>query len=186
MAYFPQMSLRRGALLLVLAGCLSGGCVSIGGLVGLNGPKETPVQIGVFWNHEVTFAPDPAHGGTPSPGLVGRVYIYGHNMGVLLETEGALHVELSDGSGKPALEQWNIDAETMKKFQRKDFLGAGYSVFLPWSTYRPELTHVVLKVAFQPKEGVPLYASPSALVLNTEGGDPRMGPFSPAPPPARR
>jgi hypothetical protein len=195
MASFPQMSARCAALVLVLGGCLSSGCVTTGGaLLGDSKPREVPVQLGVMWNHEVAFAPDPVHNGTPTPGLVGRIYIFGQVIGTPLEGDGALHVELWEGGGSnrpTALEQWDIDPVTLRKFQRRDAVGPGYSVFLPWSTYRPDLTNVVMKVAYKPKTGAPLYASPSSLVLTTSM-DPTPGqpvnlpqslqPMSPMPP----
>jgi hypothetical protein len=187
MASIPQISARCAALALALAGCLTSGCVSTGGLVANDAKhKEVPVQLGVIWKHEVAFAPDPVHNGTPSPGLVGRVYLFGQEMGFPLEGDGGLHVELADGSMNPpaVLEQWDLDPETLRKFQRKDMVGPGYSIFLPWSTYRPEVTHVIMKVAYKPKQGAPLYASPASVSLT--GGD--MNPMtshvstSPTPP----
>ncbi len=190
MASIPQkLSVRQGILLLVLAGCLSSGCVSIGGpLLGESSkPKEVPVQLGVCWKHEVAFAPDPIHQGTPSPGLVGRVYLFGQEVGMPLEGDGGLQVELSDASVNPPhpLEQWTLDPETLKKFQRKDMVGPGYSIFLPWSTYRPEVTHVVLKVSYQPKTGLPLYASPASILLKNEGPAALDGHFTTAVPAPR-
>jgi hypothetical protein len=125
----------------------------------------------------VAYAPDTVHNGTPTPGLVGRIYLFGQEIGTPMEGDGALHVELWEGAGSTrptALEQWDLPPESLRKFLRKDMVGPGYSIFIPWSTYRPDLTNVVMKVAYKPRNGAPLFASPAALAL-TGGMDPTPG-----------
>jgi hypothetical protein len=120
------------------------------------------------------------------PGIVGRVYLFGKDIAFPLQADGSLYVELAEiDNGQPkVLEQWSIDALTMAKLQRKDAIGAGYSLFLPWGTYRPDISHVQLRVAFQPaKGGTPLYGAPSSVVLTR--GDP-FGGLSPVSQGARR
>lgn len=155
-------------MLLGLAACLSSGCVGLNSQV-IHGPgvnMEQPSQVGVRWEPQVAYAPDPMHGGQTMPGLVARVYLFNGKM-LPVEGDGALHVELTDTTVNPpkSLEQWNFPAASLAKFQRRDAIGPGYSLFLPWSTYSPEVTKVVMKVGYQPKNGMPMYASPSTVLL---------------------
>src|SRR5439155_22160470 len=140
-----QAIVRLGMLLLGIAGCLSAGCIGLSVQVTPDAPKsmQLPCEVAVCWKPGVEFAPDPAHGGQPTPGLVGRVFLFNQKQ-LPVEGNGSLHVELADGSVDPpkVLEQWNIDAVTLRKYQRRDAIGPGYSVFLPWGTYRKDLTHV--------------------------------------------
>jgi hypothetical protein len=169
MASVRQISLRLGALVVALAGCLSAGCVGVNLQISQESAREQelPCELAACWQHEVAFAPDPAHGGQPAPGLVGRVFLFNKKR-LPVEGDGSLHVELADGSVTPAkvLEQWNFDPVTLRKYQRKDMVGPGYSVFLPWGTYSPDRTHVVMRVVYKPAKGTPLYATPSSLALD--------------------
>lgn len=164
----PHRGAVLAALLLGLAGCLSSGCVFTGGPRGqaATAGKDGPCQIAVRWENEVAFTPDPVHGGKPSPALVGRVMLFNQRM-LPMEGDGSLHVELADATVTPpkVLERWNIDPATMQKYQRKDFVGVGYNVLLPWTTYNAATTSVQLRVAYQSKKGAPLYSSPSTIAL---------------------
>jgi hypothetical protein len=155
--------------LLGLTGCVSSGCVT---LSGQQSSKEAtpgsdiPCQVSVRWHNDVVQAPDPVHSGQPTPGLVGRVYLFNNAM-LPVDGEGSLHVELADASVKPpkVLERWNLPPEAVQKLKRKDIVGTGYSLFLPWATYRPDLTTIQMRVAYQPKNGPPLYSTPSKVTL---------------------
>jgi hypothetical protein len=135
-------------------------------------PEGAPAQVLTTWEPQVVWAPDPVHNGTPSPTLVGRVYLFGPDLGFPMTGDGSLAVELYAGaqSGEPAalVETWNIDAESLKKFLRRDAIGWGYTLNLPWGSYRPELTRVRLKVRYEPSgEGAkPLYAEGSPFTLD--------------------
>lgn len=126
-----------------------------------------PCELAVRWNNEIATAPDPTRGGELSHGLVGRVYLFNQKK-LPVEGDGSLHVELADASVNPPkpLERWNLDADTMQKHLRKDAIGPGYSLFLPWGTYREDLKNVQMKVAYQPKNGTPMYATPSTVVFS--------------------
>ena len=51
-----------------------------------------------------------------------------------------------------------------------DLVGWGYSLFLPWATYKPEINRVHLKVRYLPLKGGPLYAASAPMTL----GDPEQ------------
>lgn len=170
---------------LLLPCCLlfltSAGCVTLGTLVPSMHAPPTPVcQVVATWTNEVAWTPDPTHNGKPLPGFAGRLYLFGPEIDFPLTVDGTVVVDLlddtkQDAEGQPVLvERWHIDPVTLKRLKRRDAIGWGYTLFLPWSTYRPEVNHVQLKLRFEPAAGgTPLYATGSALTL---GGN-EAGPF---------
>jgi hypothetical protein len=73
--------------------------------------------------------------------------------------DGSLEVLLFDETNGPAVqkETWKIEPVTFKSLLRKDIIGWGYTVFLPWTTYQPEMTHLRLKLCYLPAKGAPIY-----------------------------
>ena len=124
------------------------------------------------WNHEVVVTPDPAHNGAPTPGIAGRIYLFAQEVGIPLIGDGTVTVDLYDDSpkaaGKPPvlIEEWRLDKDTLHRLARKDVVGWGYTVFLPWGTYKPDTTQVHMTVCYKPAKGTPLYASASPLNLD--------------------
>src|SRR5262249_19841415 len=57
--------------------------------------------------------------------------------------------------------------DTLRRLLKKDRIGWGYTLFLPWSTYRPEVTQVRLRVCYQPAQGSPIYAAESSTSLTS-------------------
>lgn len=179
MANVPQLTLA--ALLL----CSLSGCITISINSGPKPPakpttptattaaprKNGPARVVVRWLNEVGFAADTTRGGQLSPGMVGRMYLFGQDLSEPLEDDGAVEVELADASVTPPkpLESWNIDAPTVRLLLKKDGIGKGYSLFLPWGTFRPDLKRVEMKLVFKPTQGSPLYATPE--VVNLSHGD---------------
>jgi len=160
-------------MVLVGAAGLVGGCL---GLEAFLTPKDppptgTPCRVVTTWAREVTFTPDPVNGGANTPGLAGRLYLFGPEITFPMLCGGQLTVDLYDArpevnEGKPVLlEQWLIDSATLQRLQKKDTIGWGYTLFLPWGTYRPEINRVLLKVRFNPVKGTPLFADPTTLTL---------------------
>jgi hypothetical protein len=131
-------------------------------------PEETrPTQAVVTWQPRVMVTSDVAHDGVPLPGLAGRLYLFGPDAGCPLTTPGSVRVELYDArTCQPALlETWDIDAKRMQLLLRRDVIGWGYTLFLPWSTYNPAINQVHMKVCFTPENGMPLYAPTMPLRL---------------------
>lgn len=156
-------------LLLVAAGCETTGDLLPGGDVP---PTGKVAQVSVAWHNQVVFAPDPVHDGQMTPGLAGRLYLFKPNMGYPLAGDGQVVVDLLDPSqkgpdgGPVRLESWILKDYTLKTSLRKDTIGWGYDLLLPWGTYRPDLTQVVLKARYDPPQGVPIYSQPSAVSFN--------------------
>jgi hypothetical protein len=171
-------SLRRSAsllrLLLLAWPCwvlACTGCVSIGTF--LQHPGEVlpaPVcRVVATWYPEVVSTPDPVHNGQPVHGLAGRVYLFGSEITRPLVGDGTLTVDLYDDTGdaKPEtpLEEWRFDRVTLHRLQRADAVGPGYTLFLPWATYRPEIKRVHLRLRYDSPNGTPLYAENPPMAL---------------------
>lgn len=125
------------------------------------------------WDKNIYEAPDPMRGGAPNIGLMGQIMLFGPDVVDPLTGVGELYVELYDHTprehgGQPKrLEIWQIDPETFQRMlQRDDTLGWAYSVFLPWSTYRPDITKVYLSATFTPAQGAPVTAPGTLLALD--------------------
>lgn len=132
-----------------------------------------PCQIVSTWKNEVLHVADPVQGGVPAPGLAGRFYLFGEEVDTPIEAEGTLHIDLYDlgkGQGGQAvlLENWQVDPATLKRLKRKDPVGEGYTLFLPWGTYREDITRVQLKLRYDAGGEFPLYGDTGPLTLNNE------------------
>ena len=149
------------------------GCVGTDSFLqwGEEKPSVEPCRVVAAWNPAVVSTADPMHGGAENPGLAGRIYLFGPEIGAPLLANGSLHVALFDdsrcGSGQnsPPLEEWHFDAQTFKRLKHHDPVGWGYTVFLPWGTYRPEIKRVHLKVCYEPPHGFPIYAASAPMTL---------------------
>jgi hypothetical protein len=156
---------------------LAGGCVTLDSKA-RDLPTGTPIQAAAMWQTFVLFSPDPAREGAMTPGLAGRLYLYGSQSDVPIVAPGKVQVrlypDLPDGKKVDTpLEVWELDPDTLKGKLQHDIVGWGYSLLLPWGTYRPDLTHVRMTVRFEPaKGGPPLFAQETRLSLHGEGPPP--------------
>jgi hypothetical protein len=133
-------------------------------------PSAACCQAVVQWSNRVHYEPDPANGGVLTPGIIGRFYLFDAQVKDSLVGDGSILVSLFDDSGptkseKP-IEIWFIDPDTLKRLLRQDNIGWGYTLFLPWTTYKREINNVHLTVRYDPKSGSPLYTPSSPLTLD--------------------
>jgi len=139
--------------------------------------KETPptghvVQIATTWEGSVRFTHDVANGGASLPGLAGRLYLFGEPASQPLVADGMLLIDFYDdrpleaGQTPVRIEQYQIDKDSLKRLMRKDTIGWGYTIFLPWTSYRPEQTKVHLFVRYIPERGAPLYTTTPTIVIS--------------------
>lgn len=147
-------------------GCVATGLAPWGGEPSAAAPTGIPCQIVTSWKSEVTFTPDPTRGGAPAPGIAGRLYLFGPRMDFPFACEGSVTVDLfAEGAGpdgQPALiEEWRLDPVTLKRLLVRDFVGWGYTIFLPLSNYHPEGLRGHLRTRFEPAAGTPLYTENS-------------------------
>src|SRR5262249_1844111 len=119
-------------------------------------PGTLPSRVIACWNKNVEYGTDPVSQKTIA-GVAGRAYLLDETSTYPLTGDGQMSVELWDdseraqGGASKKLEIWNIDPETLKKQVHKDYMGAGYTLALPWSSYRKEITHIHMAVHYQPK-----------------------------------
>ncbi|HKB01348.1 MAG TPA: hypothetical protein VKD90_03970 [Gemmataceae bacterium] len=131
-----------------------------------------PSRLTTAWNNKVIYAPDPTHGGDPVPGLLARLYVFGPDEAIPLDSDGELIVGIWDLAPKaegraPALmELWHIDRETAQRFRKTDFMGMGYTLFLPWSKYHVDLKQVNVVARFNAAGGRSLVSSPETLTID--------------------
>jgi hypothetical protein len=124
-----------------------------------------------MWVRDVVTAPDTVHGGTPTPGLAGRVYLFGADGDCPVAGDGGLVIDLYDdgqkvpGQGPRLIEEFKFDPVNLKRLLKRDPIGWGYTLFLPWGTYRPDITQVHLRVCYLPHDGAPLYTEGATMSL---------------------
>jgi hypothetical protein len=172
-AVFRGMVLQLLAISLLLL--LGAGCVGTEAFLGPaepTPPTGAPHQVVVTWDNHVILAADPVNGGEKKPGIAGRLYLFGPRIDFPMACEGSVIVDLYDEGnvgpdGAPRmLEEWRIDPVTMKKLLRQDMIGWGYTLYLPWGTYRPDITQIRLKLRFDPVKGSSLFAENSPMVIH--------------------
>jgi hypothetical protein len=126
-----------------------------------------------YWNPQIVYTPDPTHGGKETPGIAGRVYFVDEATQFKASGEGAVVVDLYDPN-RPEIDgiavplgEWRIDSVTLQRLLRKDMMGWGYTLFLPWPDYKPEFTRIQLRLRFEPaKGGLAMYADSQPMTLN--------------------
>jgi len=178
---------------LLLYAVLAAGCVTLDPWVKKHDtpPTGQVMQIAVTWDKCIAFVPDFTRGGKPNPGLLGRMYLFGAEAALPVACEGALVVDLFDdtplasGGQSVMKERWNFDKDTLKGCLRKDIIGWGYTFFLPWGSYSPEIKQVHMMVRFTPQTGVPYFSPSQTMVLihperngsqlARQGGQPGVG-----------
>lgn len=177
--FTPHSALRTphfvsGALLLALAL----GCTPMGKLPSIvdDTPKPSAhcCQAVVTWSNKVHYVPDTVNDGKPVPGIIGRLYLFGERIDYPLVGDGSIIVDLfNDAAPSPdgqPLERWQIDADTMHRLLRKDTIGWGYTLFLPWGSCRSDITRVHMTMRYEPRNGGnPLFAPSSGLTLEHPG-----------------
>jgi hypothetical protein len=175
-----QSAWVRSKLLLITVVLLgSCGCVAVDSFVldaSIPPWPQPAAQVIAMWCNQVATTPDPAHNGEPLKGLAGRVYLFGPNIDSPVTGDGSMVVDLyteAADHGPPVqssapLEEWRFDRDTLHRLLRRDAVGWGYTLFLPWSTYRPDINHVYLKVRYDPRTSGPLFASTARVTLNRD------------------
>jgi hypothetical protein len=156
---------------------LTTGCVTLPTIGSLKDrkPHGEICQAVATWQREVVFSPDPTRGGARTPGVAGRLYLFGQEIKEPLIAEGHVVVDLYDetglAQGKPSvlLEQWRLDNATLKQLERRDAIGWGYNLYLPWGTYRPDIAQVRLRTRYEEPGSPPIYAEGPPIMLKGNG-----------------
>jgi hypothetical protein len=185
-AIFTQRLLRAGlfGLGLALSGCASTNfdiCASCCCWRNDLPAHGEVTQVMALWAEGVVDQPsadprNPVTLGRPVPGFSGRVYLYGPASKEPLAAEGVITVQLYDASNptpadnQPPLEVWNLSEENLQRIGKKDGLGWGYNIWVPWSTMKPDIHRVYLVVKYQPKQGLPAFSGSTKLAVNDGAG----------------
>jgi hypothetical protein len=175
------VSRARAAVLLAGLLALAPGCANPAQVVPalVDRPAPPVAQVVAIWSPQVVAGVDPAHNGAPMYGLAGRVFLFGADFKDNLLADGRLVVELyAAPPGQPQapavkLETWEIKKEILNGvYRRTDGVGAGYSLSLPWPSYRPDITQVQIQMRYEPERGVPVYAQNTVALTSGPGAAP--------------
>jgi hypothetical protein len=129
------------------------------------------------WKSEMMLTPNAAPGqnGDLLPGIAGRLYLFGPKLDFPFACDGAVTVDLYDDTAPPGpngqppvIERWHFDSLPLKRLLVKDFVGWGYTLFLPLEHYRPEGVQGHLRVTFEPAHGGPLYTQNAPVVFHQQ------------------
>ncbi len=149
-------------------------------------PKGPVAQVMPLWADGIVVQTDPMRRGLPTPGLAARVYLFGGQLGEPLLAEGSLIVYQYDDlqpvtDPQVPREIWNLDKASLEKLLKKDALGWGYNLWLPWSNYHPDIKRVMLVVCYRPEKGVEAWSGQHVLPLTSnEPGPIALGPKNPS------
>jgi len=171
-SFFSGLAL---ATLVSIVGCVG---VDYGGLFlsSGDGPHHgTVVDVLAFWADGIEARSDPMRGGAMTPGFAGRVYLFGADARESMVADGTLTVQLYDDMQPPANPQvprevWNLDQENLKRVLKKDTLGWGYDLWLPWSNYSKNITKVSVAVVYKPAKGAPVWSGSTLISLLDQYG----------------
>jgi hypothetical protein len=129
-------------------------------------------HVAARWDHHLRTAPDPRDFTAGTIGIIGRVYLESEQTNKMCEAHGTIVIGMLDmtptASGKPPvlIANYKFDAETLRKLKVKDpFSDVAYTVFLPWTEYRPEIKQVKLLVKYITRQGEQHMADASVVTL---------------------
>ena len=127
------------------------------------------------WDNRVRTAPDSVNGGRTLAGMAGRVYLFNDETSKAVDASGRLVVQMNDvtnvkpGQTAPCIGEYTFDPATLKRLKRSDGIGDGYTLFLPWESYSPNVRRVEMRVCYVPDEkGTPHFGEPSVFDLKSE------------------
>ncbi|HQR09549.1 MAG TPA: hypothetical protein PLN21_22195 [Gemmatales bacterium] len=145
-------------------------------------PIGNPTEVVAIWQDGVDVQLDANHGGLPIPGFAGRVvFMQSSNgqSGQSVLVNGPVKILLYDDrpvQGPPEpLETWTIKPEHLPLLVKKDMMGWGYSIWLPWNTYRKDIQNVKMTVEYTDAAGNKLLSVPGSIQIHDahRGGMPK-------------
>jgi len=144
----------------------------------MTGKIEKRVQateITILWRNKIDHLPDPTRNGAMGAGLVGQLFLFGPGM-QFAPADGKLTVALYDETarapGQAAAEPqvWEFTKETLKSLMTPDErFGMSYALFLPWPSYRPDVTSIRIAARYEPEQGNKLYPPESRITIDNSG-----------------
>jgi hypothetical protein len=135
--------------------------------------------VEAFWLNQLFLTQDVANQRKALPGLAGRVYPGNKAAKKMVEMDGLLAVQLLDMTNAesveqpPSVAQWTFDAVSLKALWREDRFGWGYSLFLPFKEYGPNIRKVQLHLVYVPKHGgQPIHNTSDVMALDVQASPP--------------
>ncbi|QDU23633.1 hypothetical protein [Urbifossiella limnaea] len=131
------------------------------------------------WQNRIAKLPDPTAEGKFKPGLVGQMFLFsgGQKMLPIANPDGKLTVELFDaspraGTAEPVrLGSWTFEKDVLARLVTTDErFGKSFALFLPWPTYTPSVSRVMLMAKYEPDQGFALHAEPMTMTIDTSVG----------------
>jgi hypothetical protein len=157
-------------LLVSLVACLPG-CLNTESWVhsGKPAPATMPTvsAVSLVWKGLIV-TQDVVNAGQPLPGIAGRMYLLGPDLATPVLCDGKVRVDMyvpEDGKWK-ALTFWEYHPTDLQRMVKKDVIGDGYTLFLPW--YDTTIAQAQLRVTFFPAKGNPIYAQPSIVNIRPQ------------------
>jgi hypothetical protein len=136
-------------------------------------PKVAAVEMTVLWRNRPDYLPDPSRNGEMCAGLAGQLFLYGPGM-QFAQADGKLLITLIDETPRPPGQEpnkpevWEFDKDTLRKLVTMDErFGKSYALFLPWPSYRADITKIRMAVRYDPEEGHSLYAPETKITIDT-------------------
>jgi hypothetical protein len=131
--------------------------------------KNLDAKIEATWESKLRYQ---ANTPPTNCAVAGRVRLFAADKETPQKGDGQVSILLYDhtlqsSAGEPLLiEEWRIDADSLKHFLVEDAAAPVYSFVLPWSTYKPEITQVQMEVKYEPKSGKTLSTKSDVLTLD--------------------
>jgi hypothetical protein len=133
-------------------------------------------QVMALWENRIRTTQNSQAHGAPLMGLAGRIYLMNMDPGTqehhAVDARGVILVTMHDltqpsgpGVEAPKLAEWRFDPHALRLLKRKDYVGDGYTLFLPWEEYRPDVKKVAVQVVYMPEKGSPYYGEPTQITL---------------------
>ena len=103
--------------------------------------------------------------------LAGRVYLVSDELKKMVDARGNIYVALFDttkvegGAITKIVGKWSFSAAELKSLKKEDIIGEGYTLFLPWDGYRPEVKRVELQVAYISSAGTAHFSERTPITL---------------------
>jgi hypothetical protein len=170
------MDARCLGAIMILGLALLPGCASVDSNAkgGVSPPVAPVAQLQALWQNRVITTPDVAHKGASLPGLVGRVYLLGTDLTQPVKGDGTLLVDLYDADQNTPqgqqrlLEHYEFPKKVLDQLLRKDVVGWGYTVFLPWPEYQPDIKHVELRASYNRANGTTVFSDAAQLCFHSD------------------
>lgn len=135
--------------------------------------KVPAAEITILWRNKIDYLPDPTRNGAMGAGLAGQLFLFGPAM-QFAPADGKLTVALYDESprpqGTPPAEPqvWEFTKETLKGLKTPDErFGMSYALFLPWPSYRPDISRVRIAARYESEGGNTLYPKETRVTIDT-------------------